>query len=103
MNLKCVLCTMAGLVIAVMLMGCSPKFKVGDCIVNQGYLDKQSTKLKEWEREEELFVVYKVLELGTDNYRVRERWYNKRISEGTTSYFYDNIYVKIDCPKELKE
>ena len=83
------------LFLVLLLVGCSPKFKVGDCVKNKYY--------EAWED----YYIYKIIQIGHDHYLYSSYSIAEKQFFLIKSYFplienIDNNYVKIDCPKEIQ-
>lgn len=83
------------LIISLLMLGCGPKFKVGDCTISSRPIERWESKIK---------LIDKILEVGKEQYRYVFTAINGNLYQ-TDFYIdgYDRIKVKTECTKELNE
>jgi hypothetical protein len=77
------------------LVGCSPKFKAGDCTQGTSHQEKWQKKAPDIE---------KVLQVGEENYLYEfpSSYGGELIETNFPIGLYDRIKTKVPCPKELQ-
>ena len=75
------------LILIMLLTGCSPKFKEGDCITSED--------ANRWEIGNE-YEIFKILEVGKSKYRTEPSFMYDKIQE------IDSLYIITECPKKVE-